>query len=83
MGPRRTKKSKEGLKKVAPISMTDFGIFCFRDEIDTILRELPDQRQSLLFSATMPVEIEDIARALPWIVRTEKLAVDPAILTQA
>ena len=28
----------------------------FRDEIDTILRELPDQRQSLLFSATMPVE---------------------------
>lgn len=33
----------------------------FKDDLDTILAETPQQRQTLLFSATMPKEIERIA----------------------
>lgn len=33
----------------------------FKDDIDTILAETPEGRQTLLFSATMPREIKDIA----------------------
>lgn len=34
----------------------------FKDEVEFILSELPPNRQSLLFSATMPTEIEEIAQ---------------------
>ena len=33
----------------------------FREDIETILRELPEERQTLLFSATMPQPILDLA----------------------
>jgi len=34
----------------------------FVEDIQTILQEIPDERQTLLFSATMPKAIQDIAR---------------------
>lgn len=34
----------------------------FKDELDSILAETPEEKQTLLFSATMPREISDIAR---------------------
>jgi len=34
----------------------------FREDIDTILEEIPENRQTLLFSATMPKEIMDLTR---------------------
>lgn len=34
----------------------------FREDIDTILKELPENRQTLLFSATMPKEIMDLTK---------------------
>lgn len=34
----------------------------FREDIDTILKEIPEDRQTLLFSATMPKEIMDLTR---------------------
>lgn len=33
----------------------------FRDDIDTILKEVPQERQTILFSATMPKEIMELA----------------------
>lgn len=32
----------------------------FREDIDTILKDIPEERQTLLFSATMPKEIMDL-----------------------
>lgn len=34
----------------------------FREDIETILKEVPEERQTILFSATMPKPIMDIAR---------------------
>lgn len=34
----------------------------FRDDIETILKEIPEERQTVLFSATMPKPILDIAK---------------------
>ncbi|MDD2189418.1 MAG: DEAD/DEAH box helicase [Eubacteriales bacterium] len=34
----------------------------FREDIDTILKEIPQNRQTLLFSATMPKEIMDLTK---------------------
>lgn len=34
----------------------------FRDDIETILKEVPEERQTVLFSATMPGPIMDIAK---------------------
>ena len=34
----------------------------FKDDIETILKETPDTRRTLLFSATMPAEIQHIAK---------------------
>lgn len=34
----------------------------FREDIDTILEEVPDERQTILFSATMPKEILDLTK---------------------
>ncbi|MCR5153291.1 MAG: DEAD/DEAH box helicase [Lachnospiraceae bacterium] len=39
--------------------MLDMG---FREDIETILKELPESRQTLLFSATMPGPIMDLAK---------------------
>lgn len=39
--------------------MLDMG---FRDDIETILSQMPEQRQTLLFSATMPQPILEIAK---------------------
>ncbi|RJQ39187.1 MAG: DEAD/DEAH box helicase [Nitrospiraceae bacterium] len=39
--------------------MLDMG---FIEDIESILKETPAQRQSLLFSATMPMEIQNLAR---------------------
>ncbi len=39
--------------------MLDMG---FRDDIETILKSTPRQRQTMLFSATMPTEIRKIAK---------------------
>ena len=39
--------------------MLDMG---FRDDIETILAEVPEERQTMLFSATMPKPILDITR---------------------
>lgn len=39
--------------------MLDMG---FLDDIETILKETPETRQTVMFSATMPKEIEQIAR---------------------
>lgn len=39
--------------------MLDMG---FLDDIETILKETPQKRQTVMFSATMPREIEEIAR---------------------
>ena len=35
----------------------------FKDELDAILAQAPEQRRSLLFSATLPKEVEEIARS--------------------
>lgn len=34
----------------------------FREDIDTILKEVPEERQTILFSATMPKEILDLTK---------------------
>lgn len=34
----------------------------FKEDIEAILKQLPEQRQNLLFSATMPVHIQNLAR---------------------
>ena len=41
--------------------MLDMG---FQDDINKIVRALPDQRQTLLFSATMPLKIRNLAKTL-------------------
>ncbi|MCL2766319.1 MAG: DEAD/DEAH box helicase [Peptococcaceae bacterium] len=46
----------------------------FIDDIKTILAEVPEERQTLLFSATMPAPIQDLAKKFmktPQIIRTE------------
>ena len=35
----------------------------FKDELDAILAQAPEQRRSLLFSATLPKEVEEIAKS--------------------
>ena len=37
----------------------------FREDIETILSQTPEERQTLLFSATMPQPIMEIARTVP------------------
>jgi len=46
----------------------------FIEDIETILREIPEERQTLLFSATMPGPIQALARKFmkdPEVIRTE------------
>ena len=46
--------------------MLDMG---FVDDMKTILWAMPDDRQTLLFSATMPDSVRDIAKSskrIPW-----------------
>jgi ATP-dependent RNA helicase RhlE len=52
--------------------MLDMG---FIRDVRKIVGLLPKQRQTLLFSATMPAEIEDLARSL--LRNPERIAIDP------
>ena len=45
----------------------------FREDIETILKDTPDDRQTVLFSATMPKPIMDIARTIKMMLRLLKL----------
>lgn len=56
--------------------MLDMG---FIRDVRKIVGLLPKQRQTLLFSATMPPEIEDLARGL--LRNPERIAIDPETLT--
>ncbi len=47
----------------------------FIDDVETILREIPEERQTMLFSATMPEEILRISRK--YMRNPEKIFVDP------
>lgn len=50
--------------------MLDMG---FLEDIETILKETPKERQTAMFSATMPKEVEQIARN--YMIRPEKIKV--------
>lgn len=57
----------------------------FVEDIETILREVPAERQTLLFSATMPKQIQDLAQRFmknPEIVRTMAKEVTVANIEQ-
>lgn len=57
----------------------------FLEDMETILSELPDERQTLMFSATMPQAIADIARRFqknPEIVRVVKKELTVPRVTQ-
>jgi ATP-dependent RNA helicase RhlE len=58
--------------------MLDMG---FIPDIKKIMKSIPDQRQTMLFSATMPKEIEDIARKLmeaPTRIEIDRSGIPPA-----
>lgn len=62
--------------------MLDMG---FRDDIETILRSAPEERQTVLFSATMPRAIVDLVRRYtksPVTVRIEPQALTAPAITQ-
>lgn len=44
----------------------------FREDIETILKEVPEARQTILFSATMPGSILEIARTYQKVQRLSK-----------
>ncbi len=56
--------------------MLDMG---FIHDVRKILKALPEERQTLLFSATMPKEIEKLAAR--FLYRPERIAVDPVAST--
>lgn len=56
--------------------MLDMG---FINDVKKVIRELPEQRQTLLFSATMPAQISQLADSL--LRNPEKVAVDPVCST--
>ncbi|GAA0179910.1 DEAD/DEAH box helicase [Clostridium sediminicola] len=56
--------------------MLDMG---FIDDVKKIISKLPNSRQTLLFSATMPKEISDLVDSL--LVNPEKVAVNPVSST--
>jgi ATP-dependent RNA helicase DeaD len=60
--------------------MLDMG---FADDLEAILSELPDERQTLLFSATMPPRIQSIAHAHlnePVVIQIARPQADPGEL---
>ncbi len=58
---RRTLKL-ENLKMIVLDEADEMLNMGFREDIDTILEKVPEDRQTILFSATMPKEILDITR---------------------
>ena len=56
--------------------MLDMG---FIHDVKKLIRELPQQRQTLFFSATMPPQISQLADSL--LTKPEKVAVDPVCST--
>lgn len=58
----------------------------FIEDIETILKEVPGERQTLLFSATMPVPIQNLARRFmqsPEVIRIEARQVTVPALDQS
>lgn len=53
----------ENLKMVVLDEADEMLNMGFREDIETILKEVPEERQTILFSATMPKPIMDIAKA--------------------
>lgn len=51
-----------GLKMIVLDEADEMLNMGFREDIDVILKEVPEERQTILFSATMPKEILDITR---------------------
>ncbi|KAF0124637.1 MAG: ATP-dependent RNA helicase RhlE, partial [Xanthobacteraceae bacterium] len=56
--------------------MLDMG---FIRDVKKILAKLPEQRQSMLFSATMPTEVAKLARDMLW--EPMRVEVTPEIVT--
>ena len=59
---RRKTAKISGLKVIVLDEADEMLNMGFREDIDTILETVPEERQTVLFSATMPKEILDIAR---------------------
>ncbi|TYK65161.1 DEAD/DEAH box helicase [Colwellia echini] len=57
-------------------TMLDMGFF---NDVQTIISKLPKKRQTLLFSATMPAEIEILAQAI--LTNPKKVQIDPETVT--
>lgn len=53
----------------------------FKDELDAILSALPEERRTLMFSATMPPEVEALARR--HLRDPRKIVIDPAAAAHA
>jgi len=51
----------------------------FKDDIEEILKQAPAERQNLLFSATMPVHIQNLARE--FMINPEMVHIDPQVVT--
>ncbi len=51
-----------GLKMIILDEADEMLNMGFREDIDTILKEVPEERQTILFSATMPKEILDLTK---------------------
>lgn len=51
----------------------------FKEDIEEILRQAPEERQNLLFSATMPVHIQNLARE--FMRNPEMVHIDPRAVT--
>lgn len=64
-----------GLKMIVLDEADEMLNMGFREDVETILKAVPDERQTLLFSATMPKEILDIVENYqqdPVLVESEK-----------
>ncbi|WP_163362484.1 DEAD/DEAH box helicase, partial [Klebsiella aerogenes] len=56
--------------------MLDMG---FINDVMKIVNKLPEQRQSMLFSATMPKEVAKLARTILW--EPVRVEVTPEVVT--
>lgn len=60
---RRKTMKLNNIKTVALDEADEMLNMGFREDIETILKEIPEERQTILFSATMPKPIMDITKA--------------------
>ncbi|MEQ8237110.1 MAG: DEAD/DEAH box helicase, partial [Syntrophomonadaceae bacterium] len=51
----------------------------FKDDIEEIIKQAPEERQNLLFSATMPLHIQNLARE--FMRNPETVHIDPQVVT--